>query len=208
MNIAIINYGMGNLGSVRRALEMLGYIALIAEHPLALFEADRIILPGVGSFKEAMVSLQEGGWVEALGHHVGKEGKALLGICLGMQLLADSSEEGGITPGLGYIPGNVMRLDKIGCNLRIPHIGWNDIQFKEDCQLLSKIPQGSDFYFVHSYAFVAAADNEDVIATTCYGSNFVAAVHRGTVFGCQFHPEKSSKAGFQVLQNFLEYRLC
>ena len=207
MNVAIINYGMGNLGSVRRALEMLGCNALIAEHPLILYEADRIILPGVGSFKEAMVSLQEGGWVEALEHHVEKERKALLGICLGMQLLADSGEEGGITQGLGYIPGNVRQLDKIGCGLRIPHIGWNDIQFKEDCQLFSKIPQGSDFYFAHSYAFVAT-NNEDVIATTCYGSNVVAAVSRVNVFGCQFHPEKSSKAGFQLLKNFVGYLPC
>ena len=207
MKVAIVNYGMGNLGSVRRALEDLGVDVAVASRPEALAEANRVILPGVGAFGEAMDRLREGGWVTALQRHVVAESKPLLGICLGMQMLATSSEENGVHQGLDLIPGRVRRLDALGCLLRIPHVGWNEVAHRPGTPLCSGIPQGTDFYFVHSFAFVAD-DPEDVHATTEYGATVTAMVRRGHVFGTQFYPEKSSKAGRRVLANFLEYAPC
>jgi imidazole glycerol-phosphate synthase subunit HisH len=207
MRVAIVNYGMGNLGSVRRALEDLGAEALIAEHPAALFDANRIVLPGVGSFTEGMARLRSGGWEDALHDATLNHGKPLLGICLGMQMLAASGDEGGSTAGLALLPGRVRRLDTMGCTLRIPHVGWNDISFESGCPLLEHIPNQSDFYFVHSYAF-EPTDPRVVSATTEYGIPVVAMVQFGHVFGTQFHPEKSSKAGRQLLRNFLDYVPC
>lgn len=206
MKIGIVNYGMGNLGSVRRALEDLDAQAFIAEHPAALHEAHRIVLPGVGAFPDGVARLRDGGWMDALQRLV-EGGKPLLGICLGMQMLATSGEEGGSNAGLGLIPGRVRRLDLLGCQLRIPHIGWNEIVFGQPSPLLAHIPQRSDFYFVHSFAY-APDEPSDVLATTDYGIPVVAAVQRGNVFGTQFHPEKSSKAGRQLLRNFLDYVPC
>lgn len=206
MKIGIVNYGMGNLGSVRRALEDLDAQAFIAEHPAALHEAHRIVLPGVGAFPDGVARLRDGGWMDVLQRLV-EGGKPLLGICLGMQMLATSGEEGGSNAGLGLIPGRVRRLDLLGCQLRIPHIGWNEIVFGQPGPLLAHIPQRSDFYFVHSFAY-APDEPSDVLATTDYGIPVVAAVQRGNVFGTQFHPEKSSKAGRQLLRNFLDYVPC
>lgn len=207
MRVGIVNYGMGNLGSVRRALEDLSAQAFIAEHPAALFEANRIVLPGVGAFSEGMAHLRAGGWVETLNRLVVEDRKPLLGICLGMQMLATEGEEGGVNEGLGLIKGRVRRLDSIGCTLRIPHVGWNDLSFSPGESLFAHIPQQSDFYFVHSYAF-EAEQREDVIASTSYGVSIVAAVRNQHVFGTQFHPEKSSKAGRQLLKNFLDFVPC
>jgi glutamine amidotransferase len=207
VNVGIVNYGMGNLGSVRRALEDLGQSAFIAEHPAALFDAQRIVLPGVGSFNEGMARLREGGWVELIRRLVLNERKPLLGICLGMQMLADHGEEGGGSAGLALIGGRVRRLDALGCTLRIPHVGWNDVTLPADDPLFGHVPQHSDFYFVHSYALEATRPAE-VIASTSYGVDVVAAVRAGNTFGTQFHPEKSSKAGRQLLRNFLDYVPC
>jgi glutamine amidotransferase len=207
MRVAVVNYGMGNLGSVRRALEDLGVEAILAGHPGVLDDADRIIVPGVGAFGEAMAALRQGGWVDALRRQVHEEGKPLLGICLGMQLLASIGEENGLDEGLDLVPGRVRRLDTLGCSLRIPHVGWNDVQFDDDTPLFRQIPQETDFYFVHSYAF-DAEDPRDVCATSTYGVPFTAAVRRERVVGTQFHPEKSSKAGRRVLQNFLDGIAC
>lgn len=207
MKVAIVNYGMGNLGSVRRAFEDLGAQTLIAEHPAALYEADRIVLPGVGAFSEGMSRLRAGGWTGALDRLVRDDGRPLLGICLGMQMLADSGDEGGGGPGLGLIDGEVLRLDALGCQLRIPHVGWNELAFTDSEPLFDHIPQRSDFYFVHSYAFRTRRP-EHVIATTDYGVPVVAAVRNRRVLGTQFHPEKSSKAGRQVLRNFLDLAPC
>lgn len=207
MNVAIVSYGMGNLGSVRRAIEDLGARPFIAEHPAALFEANRIILPGVGAFGEAMARLRDGGWTDALLAQVRERKKPLLGICLGMQLLAEWGDEGGTTAGLALVPGRVRRLDLLGCTLRIPHVGWNDVVSSAADPLFRHIARGDDFYFVHSYAFLAA-DEANVTATTHYGVPVTAAVRAGNAFGTQFHPEKSSRAGRQVLRNFLEYVPC
>jgi glutamine amidotransferase len=207
MKVALINYGMGNLGSVRRALQELKADVVMAKHPAMLAEANRVILPGVGAFGEAMERLRAGGWVESLRREVVEQAKPMLGICLGMQMLAGSSEENGLNEGLNLIPGKVRRLDKLGCSLRIPHVGWNEVRCPRTTPLFEQIDQANDFYFVHSYAF-EADQSADIAATTFYGIEVVAAVCKDHVFGTQFHPEKSSKAGRQVLKNFLQYSPC
>ena len=207
MKIAIINYGMGNLGSVRRSLENLGADVIVAERPIQLLDANRIILPGVGSFGEGMKKLSDEGWIESLQVEVMEQGKPLLGICLGMQMLSSSSEENGLNKGLNFISGKVLRIDQLGCSLRIPHVGWNEVNYQEGTPLFNDIPQAIDFYFVHSYAFVA--DNPDsVIATSAYDISITAAVSKNHIFGTQFHPEKSSRAGQQILRNFIEFASC
>lgn len=207
MKVGIINYGMGNLGSVRRAFEDLDVDAIVAEHPSRLFDVNRIVLPGVGAFGVGMERLRSGGWVDALQRAVIEDGRPMLGICLGMQMLASTGEENGITDGLGFVPGRVRRLDVLGCSLRIPHVGWNEVSHADGTSLFRSIPQSMDFYFVHSYA-LEAEHSADVIASCCYGVPVAAAVQRGNVFGTQFHPEKSSKAGRQVLKNYLEFLTC
>ena len=207
MKIAIINYGMGNLGSVRRSLENLGADVIIAERPTQLLDADRIILPGVGSFGEGMKKLCGEGWIESLQIQVMEQGKPLLGICLGMQMLSSFSEENGLNKGLDLIPGKVVRLDRLGCSFRLPHVGWNEVDHQENTPLFKEIPQATDFYFVHSYAF-SPDDPANVIATSAYDITVTAAVSKNHIFGTQFHPEKSSKAGQQILKNFIGFAIC
>lgn len=207
MKVAIINYGMGNLGSVRRAFEEIDAEPIIANHPSSLYEVNRVVLPGVGAFSEGMAHLGHGGWIDALNDIVTNQGKPLLGICLGMQMLATVGHEGGLTQGLSLIPGEARRLDDLGCSLRIPHVGWNEVKYRKNDVLFEGIPDGSDFYFVHSYAFVPE-NAESLIATVPYGIDVPAVVRQGNVFGCQFHPEKSSKAGRRLLKNFMSYIPC
>jgi imidazole glycerol-phosphate synthase subunit HisH len=207
MNVALINYGMGNLGSVRRSLESLGADVLLTEHPSKLSDVSCIVLPGVGAFEEGMQRLRSGGWIEGLQRQVLEIGKPLLGICLGMQMLATFSEENGLHAGLNFIPGQVRRLDKWGCALRIPHVGWNEVRCERESRLFKHLPQSIDFYFVHSYA-VEPECSCDISATTVYGAILTAAIQRENIFGTQFHPEKSSKAGRLVLKNFLEFSTC
>jgi glutamine amidotransferase len=207
MKIAIVNLDIGNLGSVRRAFEDLGAEVFIADDPAAICDADRIVLPGVGAFSEGMTRLENSGWSGALNNAVLQQRKPLLGICLGMHLLATNGHEGGETKGLGFIPGNVWRLDAMGCSLRIPHMGWNEVRYQKSDTLVDGIPDLSDFYFVHSYAF--ALDNQDdLIATAPYDCEVAAIVRHDNIFGCQFHPEKSSKAGRRLLKNFMEHPAC
>jgi glutamine amidotransferase len=207
MKIGVINYGMGNLCSVCRALEDIGADVVIAENPMRLFEVSHIVLPGVGAFGEGMARLRDAGWVDVLQDIVMQRGKPMLGICLGMQMLATLGHEGGLEAGLGFVPGQVQLLDTLGCKLRIPHVGWNEVRYKIDDVLFNGIPDSSDFYFVHSYAFVPDND-EHLIATVSYDLDVTATVRNGNVFGCQFHPEKSSKAGRQLLTNFMSYSSC
>ena len=207
MKVAVINYGMCNLGSVRRALEDLGVDVFIANEPAAIYNANKIILPGVGAFAEGMEHLVNAGWVSALNDVVINQSKPLLGICLGMQMLSTTGNEGGKSHGLDFIPGKVVRLDVMGCKLRVPHVGWNEVHFREGDALSGGIPNGSDFYFVHSYA-VIAEDNNHLTSTVSYHIEIAATIRNGNVFGCQFHPEKSSKAGRQFLRNFIEYVPC
>ena len=207
MKVAIVNYGMCNLASVRRALEDIGAEPYITDSPAALYDADKVVLPGVGAFAEGMRQLNDAGWVDALHDVVVERRKPMLGICLGMQMLASVGEEGGGAAGLGFVPGRVQRLDTLGCKLRIPHVGWNEIRYKTNDELFNGIPDASDFYFVHSYAFVPDND-EHLIATVSYGCDVTAVIRNGNVFGCQFHPEKSSKAGRLLLKNFVNCLPC
>lgn len=214
MRVGVIDYGVGNLGSVLRALEELRVAPILVTRALDLHAVDSLILPGVGNFSDCARLLVGGGWTQALRDQVQGEGKPLLGVCVGMQLLASCSTEGSDvdapdgTSGLAFIPGRVEHLRRLGCNLRVPHVGWNEVTiFSKKCGLFDGIPDATDFYFVHSYAFVPE-DPADVLATTDYGVPVTAAVRRGHVWGTQFHPEKSSRAGFRLLRNFIEGTEC
>jgi glutamine amidotransferase len=199
--VAIVDYGMSNLDSVARAVQECGGEPVVTAGPGDLEGAARIILPGVGVFADGMRRLRERGYEAALNEHVWARGVPFLGICLGMQLLASKGWEGGETAGLGWIEGEVVRLEPSGGEFRIPHVGWNEV-VQEGGGLFRGIPSGRDFYFVHSYHLKPARE-EDVLARTPYCGGFISAVRRGTVFGTQFHPEKSQKLGFQVLRNFI-----
>jgi len=198
----IVDYGMGNLGSVKRALEECGADVIISDDPAACEQVDHIVLPGVGAFADGMAALTDCGWINPLRTATQKNRIPLLGICLGMQLLADQGFEGGETIGLGLIPGKVSRLVADAPEIRIPHVGWNEVNHVGIHPLFDGIPTGMDFYFVHSYHFLPA-NAADVLASTPYCGSFISAVALGAVFGVQFHPEKSSRAGFQLLKNFL-----
>lgn len=211
MKVGVIDYGVGNLGSVVRALEELRVSAVLIDLAADMRSADCLILPGVGSFTDCKARLDAGGWTTALKEEVVGYQKPLLGICLGMQLLADLGMEGAVdgqgTPGLGFIPGQVRSLTSLGCMSRVPHMGWNSINVTSPSGLLHGVCNGTDFYFVHSYAFIAE-NPDDVLAVTNYDIPVTAVVGRGHVWGTQFHPEKSSRAGFKVLRNFLEGPAC
>lgn len=209
-DVLIVDYGACNLDSVRRAIELCGGSAHCSGDPAELKSASRILLPGVGSFAEAMTRLEEAGWVRALHDEVLGSGIPLLGICLGMQLLADRGNEGvegeraGNVPGLGFIAGSVEPLRVRDPAERIPHMGWNEVKQTKPHPLWSEIPERKDFYFANSYHLVPA-DESVVAGRTDYCGGFVSAVARGNVFGVQCHPEKSQKAGLQLIRNFLSW---
>lgn len=212
MKVGVIDYGVGNLGSVLRALEELRVAPVLVNRAGDMHATDCLVLPGVGNFADCARLLDDGGWITALRDEVQGYGRPLLGVCVGMQLLADSSTEGAAegqdTPGLGFIPGQVRHLRSFGCTQRVPHVGWNGIiRTRHDEPLFGGIPDGTDFYFVHSYA-IAPVHADDVLATTDCGVPVTAAVRRGHVWGTQFHPEKSSRAGFRLLKNFIEGAVC
>lgn len=196
--IAILDYGMGNRASVQKALRFLGHDSVITADPAEIASASNLILPGVGAFGDGMKAIRERGLDHVMREETAK-GKPLLGICLGMQLLASKGEEGGAHEGLGFIPGTVKRIS--AGDLRVPHVGWNDVVPKNGGGLF-KGTEPNVFYFVHSFALVPD-DESDVIATCDYGSPFVAAVRKGNVMGVQFHPEKSQASGLRLLKNFL-----
>ncbi|HOY68757.1 MAG TPA: imidazole glycerol phosphate synthase subunit HisH [Candidatus Ozemobacteraceae bacterium] len=202
MKILIIDYGLGNLASVRRAVEECGGDPLVSALPADIARSSHLILPGVGAFADGMSLLRERGWVEPLKAAVRDDRIPLLGICLGMQLLADRGDEGGESDGLGLIPGVVERLRPAGAEERIPHVGWNAVRQVRPDALFTGIPDETDFYFVHSYA-VRPADASVVIGMTPHAGGFVSAVRSGSAHGVQFHPEKSVPAGFTLLRNFL-----
>lgn len=200
--IGIVDYGVGNLASVRNAFDHLGYQAHICNDPERALEFERLILPGVGSFGAAMVTLVNTGWANALRKYAGT-GRPMLGICLGMQLLFDRGEEHGPTPGLGLIGGAVVRLRPSPPN-KVPHVGWNNLSRVEPHPVFRGIKQHIDFYFVHSYHCIP--DNpDDVIAICNFGGDIVASVASGNVVGMQFHPEKSQPSGLRILKNFVEW---
>lgn len=201
MNVLVIDYGMGNLPSVKRAFEECGADVLISGDPGDISKASKLVLPGVGSYAQAMDNIKKSGWFDALQTAVREKSMPLLGICLGMQLLAEEGEEHGHSQGLGFISGNIKKIPS-NENIRVPHVGWNEITAKKSDPLLTSIEDGTDFYFVHSYYFNAANEN-DVLARTPYGAAFPSIVRHGNVWGTQFHPEKSSLPGFQLIRNFL-----
>ena len=201
--VIIIDYGMGNVGSVKNALEFLGEKALISSNPGDLEKASHIILPGVGSFGDGINNLKRSGLVEVLEKEVLKNKKPFLGICLGMQLLAEEGEEGGLHRGLGWIAGKVRHFKVDSKDFRIPHVGWNDIFPKENQELFKGI-SSQIFYFVHSY-FLEPKDKSVVAAVCRYGEEFTAAIQKDNIFGTQFHPEKSQKSGLMLLKNFINY---
>jgi imidazole glycerol-phosphate synthase subunit HisH len=201
--IVVVDYGMGNRRSVQKAIEHVGAVAAITSDHDQIRAADGLVVPGVGAFPRAMRNLSELGLPDLL-HERAREGVPTLGICLGMQLLFERSEELEPTVGLGLLPGEVTRLKSGG--LRIPHIGWNEVAFERDCVLTTGLPAGGvPLYHVHSYA-ARPADRDDVVGSTEYGERFVTFVARDNVFGVQFHPEKSSTDGLSLLANFA--RLC
>ncbi|NOQ81333.1 MAG: imidazole glycerol phosphate synthase subunit HisH [Methylophaga sp.] len=202
MNVIVVDYGMGNIGSVYRAVEECGANVLVTRNPDDIDKASKIILPGVGAFPDGMAALVDTGWDQALKKSVVENGKNILGICLGMQLLATVSHEGGETKGLDLISGEVQKLTPSDFDTRIPHVGWNEVNQHGNIQLMDGISQGTDYYFVHSYHFVPR-DINHIVSTTPYCGGFVSAICSNSVYGVQFHPEKSSKAGFKLINNFL-----
>lgn len=201
--LAVVDYGVGNLFSLRCSLNKLGVETVVTSSPDEIRKADRIILPGVGAFGDAAKKLRESG-LDKVVREEAESGKAFLGICLGMQLLFEKGYEYGEHDGLGFIKGNVVPLEnKIPSNLNIPHIGWNALNFKGEKSPLFKYINDGDFvYFVHSYY---ATDCDDfVIADSDYGIPVTAAVAKGNIFGCQFHPEKSGDVGLKILKAFCE----
>ncbi len=199
--IAIIDYDAGNLKSVEKALAYIGEESVITGDREEILKADKVILPGVGSFGDAMNNLRNLG-LDTVIHQVAENGTPFLGICLGLQLLFESSEESPGVEGLGLLKGKIVRIpDKEG--LKIPHIGWNSLTLKNSGRLFEGISQEAYVYFVHSY-YLKAEDPEIVKATTDYSTLIHASVEQGNVFACQFHPEKSSTVGLKILKNFAE----
>ena len=199
--IAIIDYDAGNIKSVEKALQSLGQDVIITRDEDVLLSADKVILPGVGAFGDAMERLNEYGLVNVIKKIVDKK-TPFLGICLGLQLLFDSSEEAPGVRGLGILPGKIVRFPA-ECGLKIPQIGWNSLSQPNKGRLFKGIDDGEFVYFVHSY-YLIADDMSDVVATTEYGVTVHASVERDNVFACQFHPEKSSDVGLRILRNFID----
>lgn len=197
--IAIIDYDAGNLKSVEKALIHLGENPVVSRDPEVILKADKVILPGVGSFKEAMERLKEYKLVDVI-HEVVKMQKPFLGICLGLQLLFESSEESPGVEGLGILKGKIVRIPDYE-DLKIPHIGWNSLKFSNKGRLFAGLEEEPYVYFVHSY-YLQAEEPEIVVASTWYGTDIHASVEKGNVFACQFHPEKSSDTGLKILKNF------
>lgn len=201
--IAVVNYGMGNIRSVVNALEFLGAPSRVVEKPHEILKSEKLILPGVGSFFRAMQNLHERGFVEPLNEVVLVKQRPLLGICLGMQLLATHGTEDGDVPGLGWIPGRVIRFSFDNPTYRVPHTGFNTVEFGPNpCPLYDRLDREADFYFVHSYHF--ECENRYITGQTDYHGPVVASVVFKNIYGVQFHPEKSQSNGLVLLRNFID----
>jgi len=203
--ISIVNYGMGNIRSIQNALQFIGSKSCVIRAGDEILRSDKIILPGVGSFRVAMENIRKQDLEAALNEAVLKRHTPILGICLGMQLLADTGEEDGLTKGLGWIRGSVKRFPDEKLSIKVPHIGFNTVRFNPaDSPLYNDLGAQADFYFVHSYRMICD-DQEDVSSWADYGERFVASVHKENIFGVQFHPEKSQNNGLILLKNFCEW---
>ena len=208
-SVALIDYGSGNLRSAEKALVRAadGRADIVVTHdPAVVASADRIVLPGVGAFAACMAALSEReGVIEAMNHAVHDRGVPFLGICVGLQLMASRGLEFGVTPGLGWIDGDVRKIETADPHLKIPHMGWNNLLDVTDLSVLSGLKAGAPVYFTHSFA-IFPSDDTDVAAWVDHGGRFPAAVARGNLAGVQFHPEKSQSAGLTLLSDFLEWR--
>lgn len=203
--VAVIDYGAGNIKSVMNAMRSLGEESVLTADTAVIESAEHVILPGVGAFGDAMARIREAGLEETI-HRVCDRGTPFLGICLGLQLLFESSEESPGAVGLGILPGHILRIPELvpgeETARKVPEIGWNNLTFPREGRLFKDVPADSYVYFVHSY-YLHADDPSIVTATTQYGVTVEASVERGNVFACQFHPEKSERVGMQILRNFL-----
>ncbi len=203
--IAVVDYGMGNLHSVRLAFEAVGESVTVTSDPADLRRAERIVLPGVGAFGECVKNLRGSALYASLEEEVQKKGKPLLGICLGMQILATEGEELGKHTGLGWVPGRVRRLTAGERGMRVPHIGWNGAARMREHPVFADMKADSTFYYVHSYAFEPSSESH--AAATCdYGGAFVCALAKDNIVATQFHPEKSQRDGFAILANFARWK--
>lgn len=204
MRVAIVDYRAGNLRNVQKAIERLDRKADVVQRGNELAAADAIVLPGVGAFGHGMEHLAQRGFVDAIRREVLEKGKPILGICLGMHLMGELGFEGGEIRGLGLVSATVPRFKVAAKGIRLPHNGWNSIDISPDTVLFKGVPQGADFYFVHSYH--VACDDPTMVAALCtYGYPFPAALERGNIFATQFHPEKSQRHGLRLLENFLSH---
>jgi len=204
--VSVVDYGAGNLRSVAKALERSGATVEVSGDPASLGRADGLVLPGVGAFADAAANLRAKGLDEAVVAAI-RDGRPYLGLCLGLQLLFDEADEHGLTRGFGLIPGRVERfpdVDASGARMRIPHIGWNQVNFRGEHPMLEALPERDTYYFVHSYRGVARRP-EDVVGVAEYAGEFAAAVARGNVFAVQFHPEKSQNAGRRLLDAYVAW---
>lgn len=199
--IAIIDYQMGNLRSVQKALERVGHEAIITSDPNEVGRSEKVILPGVGAFEDAIAELHRRDLAGPIKDAIAAD-KPFLGICLGLQMLFDVSYENGMHEGLGILPGEVVRF-QVPPELKVPHMGWNGLQFRRPPPLLEGIDEGSHFYFVHSY-YVKPRDESIIATETDYGGKFCSMIWRGNLFATQFHPEKSQADGIRLLKNFAE----
>jgi len=199
--IGVVDYGMGNLHSVAKALEKAGAQVLVSSDPAVLSRADKLVLPGVGAFADAKAELVRRGLAEPIVEHI-RSGRKFLGICLGLQLLFERSFEDGEHAGLGVVVGEVVRFGTR--TLKVPHIGWNTLEMTPGCPLFVGVPDGSYVYFVHSY-YVVPAEESVVAARTVYGERFASAIAKDNIWATQFHPEKSQAVGLRMLENFVRW---
>lgn len=199
--IVVIDYGMGNIGTIAAKIKKMDQSVIVSSDADDIERADKLVLPGIGSFKAAMQNFYNLGITSPLERQVIRNTIPIIGICLGMQLFTRKSEEGGY-PGFGWLDAETVRLNEADQSLRIPHMGWNTINIKKNCSLLSGIENGSRFYFSHSYQ-IRCFNPDDIIATTQYGYEFCSVVNHKNIYGVQFHPERSHKRGFSLLSNFI-----
>ncbi len=204
MRLALVDYGMGNLRSVANAFEAIGEKVQIARKAADLQNASAIVVPGVGAFSDGIRNLSRSGLIKPLFEEVQEKKKPYLGICLGMQFLAEGvSEEGGLDSGFGWIKSGVKRIRPADVKFKIPHMGWNDLDIKKTGGLFEALPEDPVFYFVHSFQMVVAPEEYSVITSTCWhGTEIVASVQKENIYGLQFHPEKSQRVGLKLLENF------
>lgn len=203
--VAVVDYRMGNLFSLVSAIERFSVPVVVTASPVKLRQATHLVLPGDGAFRTGMDNLRRQKLIPVLEDCVLRMKRPFLGICIGMELLADRGTEDGECPGLGWVNGAVVRLSE-SADIRLPHIGWDDVSYRKDAALFRDIPQRADFYFLHSYHFSCRA-TRDIVATATYGTEFAAAIESGNIYGTQFHPEKSQKYGMKLLENFLKIDL-